>query len=413
MPAALRFRHAPRLRAARRLAILAGAVLAGNAAESLVVSIAAGPHERVQTLVDVALPADLARGPWTLVADDGQRLALQVDDQHHGFVRILHLAADATLTGHLAGVATAAPTVTWQRAGDVLAAHAGAQRLLRYIGGAGNLPPGVKEVYQRGGYLTDVITAAGVTVTDDYPPNHLHHHGIWMAWAKTSFAGRNPDFWNMGERTGTVQALAIDGTWDGPWCAGFHARHRYLDLGVTPAVAALEERWDVMVSAPVADAPPAIDLTATQSCSGAQPLVLTPFHYGGLGLRGNRAWNAPDGTARFLTSAGKDRANGDETRARWCWMGGEVDGRTVGMVVCDHPANPRHPTPLRLNPKEPFLACAPSQLGEWSIQPGTPLVLRYRILAWDGAPDPARFDRLWDDFAEPPTATVAVTSPGK
>jgi hypothetical protein len=393
-------------------ALLAALVRAAVGADAPALSIAAGAHERTQVLVTVALPGDLARGPWTLTTADGQRLAVQVDDQHHGYVRVPHLAAGATLTGRLEAVATAAPAVTWQRDGEVLAAQAGNLRLLRYIGGAGTLPAGVKEVYQRGGYLTDVMTAAGVAVTDDYPPNHLHHHGIWMAWAKTRFAGRAPDFWNMGERTGTVQALSIDGTWDGAWCAGFHARHRYLDLGATPAVAVLEERWDVVVGAPLPGAPPAIDLTATQSCSGAQALQLTPFHYGGLGLRGNRAWNPPDGTARFLTSEGKDRANGDETRARWCWMGGEVDGRTVGMVVFDHPANLRHPTPVRLNPKEPFLAYAPAQPGEFTIAPDAPLVLRYRIVAWDGAPDATRFDRLWDDFAEPPAATV-TSPPGK
>ncbi|GIT77905.1 MAG: hypothetical protein Ct9H300mP32_2870 [Verrucomicrobiota bacterium] len=39
-------------------------------------------------------------------------------------------------------------------------------------------------------------------ITDDYPHNHKHHHGIWFPWTNTIFEGRKPDFWNMGNGTG-------------------------------------------------------------------------------------------------------------------------------------------------------------------------------------------------------------------
>ena len=402
------------IRPATVAALVASAVLARlQAADGPLLSIAAGAHERVATLVTLQLPEAIARGPWSLATATGQRLAVQVDDQHHGYLRIPRLAAGATLAGRLEPVAAdGAPSVLWQRSGDTLAARCGDRQLARYVGGAGTLPAGVAEVYRRGGYLTDLVTAGGVLVTDDYPPNHLHHHGIWTAWTKTRFAGRTPDFWNMGDRTGTVQAVAIDGTWDGAWCAGLHARHRYLSLGGAQPEAAIDERWDAFVTAPLPDAPVTVDLAFTHTCSGAQPLVLTPYHYGGLGVRGNRAWNGV-GACRFLTSAGQDREHGDESRARWCWMGGEVEGRTAGLLMLDHPQNFRAPEPVRLNPKEPFFCYAPSQLGEWSIVPGTPLTLHYRIIAWDGAPDAAQFDRLWDDFAEPPLVTIATEAPGR
>jgi len=54
----------------------------------------------------------------------------------------------------------------------------------------------------------------GLLVTDDYPPNHLHHHGIWFPWTKTRFEGREVDFWNMGGKTGTVEFVAFGKSWN-------------------------------------------------------------------------------------------------------------------------------------------------------------------------------------------------------
>jgi hypothetical protein len=160
-----------------------------------------------------------------------------------------------------------------------------------------------------------------------------------------------------------------------------------------------------VVHAPRPGSPVLIDLVVTHTCASDQPLFLPDYHYGGIGLRGNAAWDGVD-NCRYLTSDGKTRKDGNESRGRWCWMGGELPGGTAGMVILDHPQNFRHPQPMRLHPNEPFFCYAPSRLGDWAIEPGKPLTLRYRIIAWDGAPDAAAFDRLWTDFAEPAVVTV-------
>jgi len=59
---------------------------------------------------------------------------------------------------------------------------------------AETLPVGVKEVYRRGGFIHPIYTPDQTLVSDSFAADHLHHHGIWMAWSHTSFQGRKPDF---------------------------------------------------------------------------------------------------------------------------------------------------------------------------------------------------------------------------
>ena len=44
--------------------------------------------------------------------------------------------------------------------------------------------------------------------------------------------------------------------------------------------------------------------------------------------------------------------------------------------------------------------------GDWSIEPGTAYISRYRIVVMDGKPDAAQLERLWQDYAEPVSVEV-------
>lgn len=277
----------------------------------------------------------------------------------------------------------------------VVAYHAAKQPLPR---------DNIDSVYHRSGYLHPVYTPTGHMVTDDYPPNHIHHHGIWSAWTRTSFMGRSPDFWNMHRRTGTVEHVAVDSIWEGPVHGGLRARHRQVDLSGVTRVPALDEIWLVQVFAT-----PGVhlfDLSVRQTPASDSTLHLLEHLYGGVGLRGARAWNGAD-NAEFLTSEGLTRIEGHASRARWSHMGGLVDGAQVGIAVLGHPDNHEAPQPMRIHPDEPFFNYAPSQAGAFSIRPGERHRMRYRYAIYDGAPDPAFLDALWQDYAFPLAATVS------
>ncbi|MGZ8938948.1 MAG: DUF6807 domain-containing protein [Limisphaerales bacterium] len=283
----------------------------------------------------------------------------------------------------------------------------GEKKLFVYQGEESELPrDNIKPLFKRGGYFHPIYSPSGRQVTDDYPPNHVHHHGIWFPWTKTTFEGRAPDFWNMGDGKGKVEFVKLNKNWSGPVHAGFEAEHRFVDLTSGSPKAALNETWQVTAY----DLPNsrffAFDLVSTQTCASSSPLLLPKYHYGGLGFRGNWAWNGEKNCV-FLTSNGEtDRIKGNETRGNWVHIGGEVDGQFAGVAVLSHPDNFRSPQPMRLHPSEPFFCFAPSQVDDWKIEPGKPYVSKYRFIVSDGSPEKGRLDQLWESYAHPPKVVV-------
>lgn len=395
---------------------------ASAAEKKFSVTVEAGDFDRRGAVVAFALPdsmkgeeLSLQRGGKTFpiqVARDGQA-SFMTGDLKRGEGVSYELT-----TGRATYAATALGQVLAQKAGSKLkltfvsAASRGSpgRPLLDYEAGPGTLPRAdIKQVFQRGGYLHPIYTPAGKMVTDDYPPNHIHHHGVWSAWTHTEFEGREPDFWNMGEAKGRVDFVSLDESWSGPVHGGFRARHRFVDLLASPPVAALNETWEVKAYASPAGSSTThwfFDLVSEQQCATTHALKLPKYHYGGIGLRGNRAWNGKDET-QFLTSEGEtDRAKANTTLGRWCDMSGQVDGQRAGIAILCHPENFRAPQPMRLHPTEPFFSYAPQQAGDMEIKPGEKYVSRYRFVVHDGPADKAELDRLWNDYAHPPTVKV-------
>ncbi|RBP42458.1 methane monooxygenase PmoA-like [Roseimicrobium gellanilyticum] len=293
----------------------------------------------------------------------------------------------------------------------------------------GPVPAGTSEAFAHGAHLHPVYSPSGKLLTGNHPPDHPHQRGIWMSWTKTEFGAGHPDFWNMGKDksgklTGEIRFDKLLNHWSGPVHGGFTSTHRWLDHTTGTEREVMLETWDLKAYHTMghpdtaAATPPSsekekgklpgvylLDLTSTQTVTGQEPLKLPKYHYGGLGVRGSALWDAVD-QVTMLTSSGHDRKTGDATKARWVWLGGEVEGTPTGITVLIHPDNFRFPQPLRLNPKNPQLCVAPSADGDWSIEPGKPLVLKYRFVLMDGKPDANELERLWMDYAQPPKVEV-------
>ena len=375
------------------------------------ITVTAGDFDRLDTVVSFKSPAKAGKN-FSLRSGAGTTLPLQIEPGGQAWFILPKLKKGESKVYQLVPLKTV-PTdpagVLAAQQGNAIKITVGGKPVLQYYSDKSEVPrPDIKLIFRRGGYLHPVYTPSGKIVTDDYPHNHLHHHGLWYAWTKTEFDGRHPDFWNMGEGSGTVEFAALVDTWSGPVFGGFQARHRFVDLTAPQPTTALNESWDVKVFRTGQTGKPfwMFDLVSTQECASATALRLPKYHYGGIGLRGNGAWDGKENTF-FLTSEGEtDRLKGNETRARWCHVSGQVGGALAGVAILGSPQNFRAPQPMRLHPTEPFFCYAPEQLGDWEIAPGKPYVARYRFIVSDGPPDKAELERQWNDYATPPDVTV-------
>lgn len=399
---------------ARRAIFLTGLLMTSTlfaADADRIVTVSAGNYDRPDTPVSFPLPPGVAGGEWELRDDAGGVTPLQTDGGSRATFVLRDLKAGQSRAYHLQPtvrrVAAPTPVAAAAREGGNVNLTLGGKDVLRYQGDKSKMPADFPPAYARGGYIHPVYTPGGVPVTDDYPPNHKHHHGVWSPWTKTAFEGRHPDFWNMGDKTGTVEPVSLDAVWSGPVVAGFRAKHRFVDLSAKPQPKdVLNETWEVNVYAAGGAAYRLFDWQSVETCATDSPLTLPKYHYGGLGVRGRRDWDGPGDVCQFLTSEGKTRKDGDEAPSRWCRISGMADGKRVSLSVLCHPDNFRAPQPVRIHPSEPYISFCPQWLGEFKIEPGKPYTARYRFVAADGEPDAGELDRLWKDYAHPPEVGV-------
>ena len=191
-------------------------------------TIHAGDFDRARCVV--TFPLEPALRSSFAVRVGGETLPLQVSEQGQATFVLHELKKGASVPFELVGANTgtgvrfrnavfatrdgAKLKIAWAR--PSAGAAASPLPLLDYQAEPGPLPrDNIKDLFTRGGYLHPIRTLTGRVITDDFPPNHIHHHGVWWAWTHTEFDGRKPDFWNVGDGKGRVEFVSLDGSWSG------------------------------------------------------------------------------------------------------------------------------------------------------------------------------------------------------
>lgn len=233
---------------------------------------------------------------------------------------------------------------------------------------------------------------AGV-LTENELPHHPWQHGLYVGlndvngigfWTEGKLAGHGPD--------GTFHPQPLTA----PVLAGPTAAWRVVSDWRAPDGATMlteTQAWRLDDRG----ATYGLDLEWTLTARIA--LRFGHYPYGGLFLR--MPWRKETG-GDVRTSEGAasiDAAEGK--RARWVALAMPIPGRAAGpagIALLDHPANPGHPAPWRVDNN---LGIAPSRCiaGAWELPAAATTTNRYRLVVFTGGIDAAAIEREWQGFA--------------
>lgn len=269
-------------------------------------------------------------------------------------------------------------------------------------------PEGIDPVYTRSGFIHPVKTPKGQVVTGIHPADHYHHLGLWHAWVKCKYGGEEVDFWNLKKKQGAVRYSSTLRLMAERHGAGFEvAQEHVLYPGEKDReIVVLKERFHIMARR--VGGVYEIDYQTSQRNVTDLPLDLPAYRYGGpLAYRAPGHW--VNGNSNYLSSEGRTRKDGHQTRSRWCAMygpGTEKEGAEMATIgILCHRDNHDFPQRMRVWPPTSndgriFFNYVPIQQTGWSIRPGQTSLMRYRLIVADGPPDTDQLNGRWEAFVE-------------
>src|SRR5215470_6689804 len=261
----------------RRQFVAAAALSAFRLPGPGTLTVVAGRFDRRDVVVSFPVRAGVD-GKSMLRDESGKTTALQIDAGQASFV-LRDLKAGKTKQYRIVPASASEMRVKATADERLLRVTSGAERIFDFRLQRELPEPGIKEAFKRAGYMHPVYSPGGRVVTDDYPSDHYHQHGIMFAWTKTEFEGRQPDFWNMGNGSGSVEFDGVGSSSSGPVHAAFTARFRYVDLSAPKPVNVLSEVWSVHSYAVQSGPKPhtTFDIVSSQQTSGNSPLLLPDY----------------------------------------------------------------------------------------------------------------------------------------
>jgi hypothetical protein len=246
-------------------------------------------------------------------------------------------------------------------------------------------------------FVHPLTTPGGAILSVEAPADHPWHHALWFTIKFVN--GEN--FWEEYDEFGTLRTISVAAD-------GATVRAELDWIAPDGESVRLHERRTLRVTELDSTAY-AIDWTEHLEVPVTTELDRTPFTtwggYGGLTLRGAPDWT--DTVLRLDDGTDRDRCLGE--RSAWLAITGTAHGGVetpgpAGVVMLDHPDNPRYPTPWYASTRADtygegwanFVNAAFLWDRALTVEPGQPLVLRHRVIVHDGA---MTTDRIEDERA--------------
>lgn len=257
--------------------------------------------------------------------------------------------------------------------------------------------------YGRSGFMHPVYSPAGRIVSDAFPEDHPHQHGLMFAWTSAEYEGQKVDFWNAKKLQGKVEHVKTHKA--DKDSITVKLRH-VITAGKHKDLVVLHETWTI--TRIEHDTLNIFDLVSVQTSATDKPLKIRQHKYGGMCIRGPASWS--NGNA-MLTSEGKSQKQGNHTRPNWVALFGmaskiagdedaENDKALAGIAAMAHPDNQFGPQPVRLHPEMSYFCFAPMVAGDFEITPGKAYVSKFRFVTYDGKPDVEQLDAIWNGYSK-------------
>ncbi|QGQ99771.1 hypothetical protein EHS13_35370 [Paenibacillus psychroresistens] len=240
-------------------------------------------------------------------------------------------------------------------------------------------------------YIHPILAPDGNGIlTENAPPHHPWQHGIYIGLNDVNGIG----FWEEGLRNnpkdGSFQPLPLKPAIVDQNQVSWEVETLWLDPEGKPMLTELQQ-WRLV------DKGSSYCLDFEWSLKAAIDLTFGQYGYGGLFLR--MPYKQELG-GEAINSEGQINSEAEGKRARWVASSMPIEGRTdhAGIAYMDHPNNPEHPVPWRVDNQ---MGISPSRCiaGQWELGKDEVQAFQYRILVFCGSTDTNHVNASWLDFA--------------
>jgi len=254
------------------------------------------------------------------------------------------------------------------------------------------LKEGVPKDRRRSCYIHPVYGLDGEVLTDDFPADHLHHRGLCWVWPRVIVGDKEYDLWDL---RGVEQRFE---RWLGQEATAKHAEFGVVNGWYVGEEKIISETVRVRVFRATKEGR-AIDVALTLEAS-KEPVTISGREpvkgYGGFSFR-----FSPREETVITTPAGKESADSDLRRHPWADLSAKFGGRDTfsGVAIFDHNENPAFPNGWTLR-HYGFLGVAWPGLEFYTLKPGEPLTLRYRVWIHRGGAEKGDVAAAYAAYAE-------------
>ena len=252
--------------------------------------------------------------------------------------------------------------------------------LLTYQYGTGSMP-----------FWHPISMPGSPILTEDRPADHIHHHGLWLAWKSVN----GVNFWEEPpsgapeQGYGRIVSKDLDVLEVSSSSVEFVSTSSWLDWRDKEIISDLRRTLihrptdrgfviDLSIELLPTEGDVILDLRRGEPGRGG-------FYYSGLVIRLNNKM----GQGEILDADGNmDIGSIFGKQSRWCGYSGvhQSNGQRYSVVIIDNPANPRYPTTwwVRDRPGYSLLHPSPTYYEPLKIDAETSVMFQYKVLFYNG-----------------------------